>query len=570
MNVRALIITLMAAVASSAAHAAAGGCTCCAAGPGCVPVLQGPAPSSSECASLYAACSACAGGNGVCHSSRLLVIMPPGLTIPVGIVGMLLGAVVCTAGYRLRKYTVFILGFLIFGAIAAFTAFGFLSSDCAASQAASIAPPPVGSGEIELWTDECTTMYVAMAGSGVGFGIIGGFCLFKSYLVVLYCMGCAVGMGGFILLASVVLVYTTSDFNGVVNLVSMITSDPPTYAYVILGLNLVIGIIVGLLFIRFGHVEEAEPADNPKTCVMIGTACLGSYMFFAGIFQGWFLERWSLDRGSSDDRAALVLAEAMLTILGAVAGFFIQRRCTAADTSEPEEIEPLLGGPVWAQQQQAAAAVWAQRQQAAAVWAQQQQQQLQQQRGSQWWPGRDEQPKQPKCHQRQLLALAAVPTVLGIMAAAGVLLHMHISDAKDGHFGCPPGWTGQDCNIKLLNSTGCPDGSAPAPEGKYCVPLDGDCRGPNAAPINSKFNIWPEADGQNKNQSDCASACNAEPNCVGYSWAPETHLCQVYGAGIAQHASPPWIGDPHDDVTTIATVQWGENHPVCVAIAGKN
>jgi hypothetical protein len=69
------------------------------------------------------------------------------------------------AGYKFWKYTLFALGFLIFGFIGAGLTFALIPVD---------------------WTD--SQVYLAMAGGFVSAGIAGGFCFICVYICVVFLM----------------------------------------------------------------------------------------------------------------------------------------------------------------------------------------------------------------------------------------------------------------------------------------------------------------------------------------------------------------------------------------------
>jgi hypothetical protein len=133
---------------------------------------------------------------------------------------------------------------------------------------------------------------------------------------------------------------------------------------------------------------------------------------------------------------------------------------------------------------------------------------------------------------------------------------------------CEASWSGPACQWQESDRS-CPTGAAPPEEGsRYCGAMEGVCRGSDGDSINSKHLA------DVRTQGDCATTCDDEPACVGYTYYSIKYLdnekfrCKVFGPGVAQVAEGPWIGAPH------ANVAIGSNHTapgaVCVAVAGRN
>jgi hypothetical protein len=225
--------------------------------------------------------------------------IPDSLTIPIGIVGLVLGLVINVAGYRLWKYTIFLLGFIILGAVCAVIAATYFGGSCALSQTRSL----VSSAKPNLWTSECWKMYGAMAGSGILGGIAGGFCFLGVYFVVVFCLGCACGMSGFwIIVFAILAMMASNDASG---LASAVANWGPNAVYYLAVADVISGIVMGIVFIKF-----------QKVCIMLGTAYIGAQMVLLAIFQSF--------ADTELAQGAAAIAQQLLTFGGTAFGFLIQ------------------------------------------------------------------------------------------------------------------------------------------------------------------------------------------------------------------------------------------------------
>lgn len=254
-------------VCSAAQAQCSAACTCCI-GSYCTPGVVGNAPSADSCGELYPDCATCAdmsntgtcdwagclptcglgevgcngespnctciGGSTACGSDGTCSFTLPNLiTVMLGLLFVPIGLAMALVGYRLWKYVVFVLGFLIIGVICAVIAYAYAAAN--------------GNTEPDL--------FVVMG--FLGGGICGGFCFIAMYFIVIFCAGCGCGMGLFLALV----VATGSATLDNVQLIAI-------------G-DVVFGIIVGIVFIYF-----------QKICIMLGTAYLGSSLVWASIFYG--------------------------------------------------------------------------------------------------------------------------------------------------------------------------------------------------------------------------------------------------------------------------------------------
>jgi hypothetical protein len=156
---------------------------------------------------------------------------------------------------------------------------------------------------------------------------------------------------------------------------------------------------------------------------------------------------------------------------------------------------------------------------------------------------------------------------------------------------CPAGMSGTGCLTdvdecasnpcaNVAGSTGatnssqvysCPAGAA-APVAaaggrQYCGSMVGECVGPSGSDLNRKF----QNGGQISTEAACRAACDVEPTCTGYAYGVSgafTGYCRVYGSGVAQTATSPWMFNIHSS-TTIGGVDSNLNYK-CVAVATRN
>jgi hypothetical protein len=276
-----------------------GACECCI-GDYCSPVVVGDATSTDDCAELYPDCETCADqspgqcdwagcpptcalgdvgcagdtpsctclyGPSACDadtSSCSLspnINVSPGITVPLGLIFLPIGLAIALAGYRLWKYVVFMLGFLIMGILCALVAF----VDAAANGDA----------------DPDAAMILAFL---IG-GVCGGFCFIVMYFVVVFCSGCGCGMMTVSLLATLFMGSNISADN--VQLIGI---------FALIG-----GLIMGVVFIAY-----------QKVCIMLGTAYFGSELIWSSIFFGLF---------QTFDEPTIM---GLLTIASTGAAFYVQ------------------------------------------------------------------------------------------------------------------------------------------------------------------------------------------------------------------------------------------------------
>ena len=76
----------------------------------------------------------------------------------------------------------------------------------------------------------------------------------------------------------------------------------------------------------------------------------------------------------------------------------------------------------------------------------------------------------------------------------------------------------------------------------------GACRGPDNSKVNGKYSNTAGANGK-MSQAECAAACSAELNCIGY--AHSTAWCVVYGPAIDVTPGDDWTGDSHPATTIV-------------------
>lgn len=82
--------------------------------------------------------------------------------------------------------------------------------------------------------------------------------------------------------------------------------------------------------------------------------------------------------------------------------------------------------------------------------------------------------------------------------------------------------------------------------------MSGACRGGSdfTDKVNGKYSNTAGADGR-LTQEECAEACLAEPDCVGYAHA--TAWCVVYGPGVHDTPGEDWTSDEHVEVAITGT-----------------
>lgn len=104
---------------------------------------------------------------------------------------------------------------------------------------------------------------------------------------------------------------------------------------------------------------------------------------------------------------------------------------------------------------------------------------------------------------------------------------------------------------------------APAIEKAGWKVLSGACRGPGNTKVNGKYSNTAGASGGALTQVECAAACEAESQCIGY--AHSTAWCVVYGPGIDTTADgdSKWTKDTHTS-TSITTATKPNAAYICV------
>jgi hypothetical protein len=132
---------------------------------------------------------------------------------------------------------------------------------------------------------------------------------------------------------------------------------------------------------------------------------------------------------------------------------------------------------------------------------------------------------------------------------------------------CAKGWAGPVCQWHESDRS-CPVGAA-APEGssRYCGAMQGTCVGRDGASVNNKYQRL-----RMPHKALCEQACNEEPECVAYAYfdylaRPYPYSCYVFGPGVAEMATSPWISDTHH-AGEVASNQSAAG-AVCVAVAGR-
>jgi len=175
-------------------------------------------------------------------------------TMPIGLVSVALGLMIALFGYKLWKYTMFILGFLFGAAVGV----GAAAASGTTTIAGLIVPGFVG-------------------------GVFGGLLFLGCYMMVIFCTGCAFGMTAFYATVIALVVSSSSP----TSVLEHTNADTLQTLYV---LDLMFGVFCGLVFIKL-----------QKICIMLGTSYVGASMFWAGCFQGF------AQQAPSSTQVALVL-----------------------------------------------------------------------------------------------------------------------------------------------------------------------------------------------------------------------------------------------------------------------
>jgi hypothetical protein len=275
--------------APTAVQASSCQCTCCSSRY-CTAHNIGSASTMScsdckmECASTFSTCSSpCTGGNGVCSTSCSsssgggsgassdginwdkfsFDSVPTFFMVSTGLLGLVLGFPLGLAGYKLWKYTIFLLGFLIMGVSAFAVAFLISVLNMDTTDATEFAD----TGHLP------THVWVASGLSGFGVGVLGGFCFLGIYLCVIFCLGCGFGMSMFWYIIAIVIASNLSVSAGTAQAATDVHAVGTT-VYVLMAIDLIIGIVCGVLFVKF-----------QKWAIMLGTAAIGSNWIWIGILQ---------------------------------------------------------------------------------------------------------------------------------------------------------------------------------------------------------------------------------------------------------------------------------------------
>ena len=209
-----------------------------------------------------------------------------------------IGLMMALFGYKLWKYTIFILGFLMIGipcAMAAMAADGV---------------------DVDLSDTSASVEYPWLAGVGglLGGGILGGFCFLGCYILVIFCTGCGFGMQSFWLIVVAIFASTNSASSAANTLMGM---DRDT-ANVLIVLDFFFGIFMGCVFVKM-----------QKVCIMLGTSFLGSSCFWTGVFLLFGVEELAPGSG----------VQTVLVYISAAGAFCVQW----FHTSKGVEIDPKTG-----------------------------------------------------------------------------------------------------------------------------------------------------------------------------------------------------------------------------------
>eukprot|EP01047_Picozoa_sp_COSAG01_P004383 COSAG01_NODE_144_length_24108_cov_11.490441_32_plen_430_part_00 len=124
---------------------------------------------------------------------------------------------------------------------------------------------------------------------------------------------------------------------------------------------------------------------------------------------------------------------------------------------------------------------------------------------------------------------------------------------------CAALWSGARCDIGH-----CPAGATQAsPSDRYCSDLVGTCAGPGRSSdlVNAKYK-------RGVSRPACQAGCDANPACVGYSYAADDGHCRVLGPGLDTDLGGGWGAYTHPATTIGGTVGWSGY--VCAAVAGRN
>jgi len=156
----------------------------------------------------------------------------------------------------------------------------------------------------------------------------------------------------------------------------------------------------------------------------------------------------------------------------------------------------------------------------------------------------------------------------GSVAAAGYLCYdIDPSDHEatcTGSVDCIASFAGKTADLQI--SSNCPSGctftaavaGAPTPKVPHApalhvsgyTPTSGACRGPGNSKVNGKYSNTAGAAGK-LTELECANACDATQNCVGY--AHSTAWCIVYGPGVNDTAGADWTADTHASTSITGT-----------------
>jgi len=176
--------------------------------------------------------------------------------------------VVGLAGYRLWKYTIFMLGFILVGTVCAIIAGYFATNQCLESGGDASGPLA------------CKNIVMVTVIAGVIGRLIGGGLFIVFYFLVIFCMGCCCGMQTFWYIALLVIARAAASCaqqvaNGNSDCADGVDAQTAVNTYYILwGVSIIFGLIMGVVFIKL-----------QKIFIIFGTSYFGSFCIGFSIFQ---------------------------------------------------------------------------------------------------------------------------------------------------------------------------------------------------------------------------------------------------------------------------------------------